>query len=139
MLKLLVEDLQKHYSTVQIWEDLSDRRSLISLQRAQQRWGKEPEYGLVVGADLIEQIPQWYAVEELLRLVTLVIFPRPGYPIQAPGLAKLTELGGHYQLVTGQDSQLITPAISSSNYRQTGNSKLIPIPVKNYINQQQLY
>jgi nicotinate-nucleotide adenylyltransferase len=139
MLKLLVEDLQRDYSTIQIWEDLSDRRSLISLQRAQQRWGIEPEYALVVGADLIEQIPQWYAVEHLLPLVTLVIFPRPGYPIQAPGLAKLTELGGHYQLVTEENMEAITPAISSTNYRQTGNSKLIPASVQSYIDRQQLY
>ncbi len=139
MLKLLVEDLQRNYNTVQIWEDLSDRRSLISLQRAQQRWGQEPEYGLVVGADLIEQIPQWYAVEKLLQSVTLIIFPRPGYPIQPQGLAKLTALGGNYQLVPANHNHAITPAISSSNYRQTKNSNLIPALVKNYIDQRQLY
>lgn len=139
MLKLLVEDLQRDYDTIQIWEDLSDRRSLISLQRAQQRWGTEPEYALVVGADLIEQIPQWYAVKWLLRSVTLVIFPRPGYSITAQGLAKLTELGGHYQLVTEENTETITPAISSSNYRQTKNENLLPDPVKTYIDQQQIY
>jgi len=139
MLKLLVEDIHQHYSTVQIWEDLSDRRSLISLQRAQQRWGLEPDYALVVGADLIPQIPQWYAVEQLLPSVALVIFPRPGYTINQSDLTKLEQLGARYQLVNQEDNQSITPAISSTVYRQTKQENLIPAPVKSYIEQHHLY
>lgn len=139
MLKLLVEDVQKDYATVQIWEDLSDRRSLISLQRAQQRWGLEPDYALVVGADLIRQISQWYAVKELLPAVQLVIFPRPGYGINQADLDKLAQLGEHYQLVNQGDDQAITPPISSSIYRQIRDDDLIPDPVQSYIQQRQLY
>ncbi|MBE9174820.1 nicotinate-nucleotide adenylyltransferase [Synechocystis salina LEGE 06155] len=139
MLKLLVEEVQRHYGTVQIWEDLSDRRSLISLQRAQQRWGSEPNYALVVGADLITQIPQWYAVEKLLPAVQLLIFPRPGYGINQADLDKLAHLGGHYQIVGERDNQDITPAISSSIYRQIKGDDLIPDTVQSYIEKRQLY
>ncbi|MBE9196345.1 nicotinate-nucleotide adenylyltransferase [Synechocystis sp. LEGE 06083] len=139
MLKLLVEDIQRHYGTVRIWEDLSDRRSLISLQRAQQRWGLEADYALVVGADLITQIPQWYAVEKLLPAVQLLIFPRPGYSIDQADLARLEQLGGQYQIVDQVGDQDITPAISSSIYRQTKEEELIPPAVQSYIEQKQLY
>ncbi|AIE74310.1 MULTISPECIES: nicotinate-nucleotide adenylyltransferase [unclassified Synechocystis] len=139
MLKLLVEEIQKDYATVQIWEDLSDRRSLISLRRAQQRWGLDPDYALVVGADLIVQIPQWYAVKELLPAVKLVIFPRPGYSIDPSDLDKLEQLGGRYHLVGQDNDQAITPPISSSIYRQIKDDDLIPDPVQNYIGKRQLY
>ncbi len=39
MLQLLVNHLTPPCDNVQVWSDLSDRRSLISWQRAQNRWG----------------------------------------------------------------------------------------------------
>lgn len=148
MLKLLVEDLQSAYPNVQIWEDLSDRRSLISLQRAQQRWGTDPEYGLIIGSDLIEQIPHWYEIKQLLKNVTLVIFTRPGYPLKSDSLDRIENLGGRYRLVS--EDRLIeinhipkmsplTPAVSSTYFRQTKDQKIIPDVVQRYIDQQKLY
>jgi len=148
MLKLLVEDLQPAYPNVQIWEDLSDRRSLISLQRAQQRWGTDPEYGLIIGSDLIEQIPHWYEIKQLLKNVTLVIFTRPGYPLKSDSLDRIENLGGRYRLVS--EDRLIeinhipkmsplTPAVSSTYFRQTKDQKIIPDVVQRYIDQQKLY
>lgn len=148
MLKLLVEDLQPAYPNVQIWEDLSDRRSLISLQRAQQRWGTDPEYGLIIGSDLIEQIPRWYEIKQLLKNVTLVIFTRPGYPLKSDSLDRIENLGGRYRLVT--EDRLIeinhipkmsplTPAVSSTYFRQTKDQTIIPDVVQRYIDQQKLY
>ena len=148
MLKLLVEDLQPTYANVQIWEDLSDRRSLISLQRAQQRWGTAPEYGLIIGSDLIEQIPRWYEVKQLLKQVTLVIFARPGYPLTSDSLGLIESLGGRYRLVTEdrltEINQIpkmspLTPSVSSTHFRQTKDHTIIPKVVQTYIDQQKLY
>ncbi|MEB3229003.1 MAG: nicotinate-nucleotide adenylyltransferase [Synechocystis sp.] len=148
MLKLLVQELQPSYPTIQIWEDLSDRRSLISLQRAKDRWGSDPEYGLVIGSDLIEQIPRWYEVKQLLSQVTLVIFARPGYPLIPTHLSLIENLGGHYRLVTedrlielDQIPQLppLTPPVSSTDFRQRKDQTIIPDVVQRYINQHHLY
>lgn len=145
MLKLLVEELRKSYGNIEIWADFGDRRSLISVQRAQQHWGTAADYSLVVGSDLISQIPHWFAVEQLLSLVTLLIFPRPGYACPQAALAKLVQLGGKYQLLAAGDGDgqnntaALTPPISSSAYRRTGDADLIPPVVQRYIEQKELY
>lgn len=148
MLKLLVEELQATYGNVQIWADLSDRRSLISVQRAQQRWGCDGEYGLVIGSDLIEQIPHWYAVQQLLSQVTLTIFTRPGYPLTPDRFVPLERLGAHYQLVS-EDRLLageqmrhtppLTPPVSSTDFRHSKDQRLIPPIIQTYIDQHHLY
>ncbi|MEB3161164.1 MAG: nicotinate-nucleotide adenylyltransferase [Synechocystis sp.] len=148
MLKILVQDLQPTYPNLQLWEDLSDRRSLISLQRAKKRWGADPEYGLVIGSDLIEQIPRWYEVKQLLSQVTLVIFARPGYSLNSENLSLIESLGGHYRLVT--EDRLIdidkipnmaplTPPVSSTDFRQSKDQTIIPDVIQNYIYQHNLY
>lgn len=148
MLKLLVQDLQQTYPTVQLWEDLSDRRSLISLHRAQERWGSDPDYGLVIGSDLIKQIPRWYEVKQLLSQVTLVIFARPGYPLNSDNLSLIENLGGHYRWVTAdrllEVDQIptvppLTPSVSSTDFRQSKDRTLIPDVVQTYIERQNLY
>ncbi|MEY2985536.1 MAG: hypothetical protein RLZZ568_2153 [Cyanobacteriota bacterium] len=148
MLKLLVQSLQLTYHNVQLWENLSDRRSLISVQRAQQRWGTDPEYGLVIGSDLIEQIPRWYEVKQLLSQVTLVIFARPGYVLNPDELSLIAALGGHYQFVSQDclterdqipNSAPLTPPVSSSGFRQSQDKRLVPAVVQTYIEQHRLY
>jgi len=37
-----------------------------------------PEQFLIVGADVVETLPTWHRVEDLARLVTLVVIARPG-------------------------------------------------------------
>jgi len=149
MLKLLVEDLQGTDPNVQIWEDLSDRRSLISLQRAQKRWGTDPDYGLVIGSDLVEQIPRWYEVKQLLNQVTLIIFARPGYPLTRHDLDPIERLGARYQLVSGDrlidiinhvpQTSPLTPPVSSTDFRQSKNQTIIPKVIQTYIDQHNLY
>lgn len=139
MLKLLVQELGQNHHNLQIWDDLSDRRSLISVRRAQQKWGPEARYSLVVGSDLIDQIPRWYEVKTLLQTVELIIFPRPGYEPNPVGLQKLQVLGGRYQLLSDDRGQPLTPAISSSGYRQCPDTQLLPPTVAQYIQQQGLY
>jgi nicotinate-nucleotide adenylyltransferase len=132
MLTLLVQSLGHRH--LQVWPELSDRRSLLSLQRAQALWGPQQDYSLVIGSDLIQQIHQWYQAPQLLAAVTLVIFPRPGYPIEPADLAALTQRGGRYCLVPTE-----APAVSSTHYRQTQDQTLIPEPVKDYIQRHHLY
>lgn len=39
------------------------------------------DFVLVIGADNWQRFPDWYASEEILRHHRLLIYPRPGYPI----------------------------------------------------------
>jgi nicotinate-nucleotide adenylyltransferase len=134
MLRHLIAAMNLPRHNVQVYEQFSDRRSLISLQRAQAWWGSDHDYSLVIGSDLIHQIPRWYQVEKLLSAVTLVIVPRSGYPITPQALETIRQLGGEYRLASTE-----APAISSTGYRDTKDQTVLPETVTAYIQQQNLY
>lgn len=46
----------------------------------------ERDFVLVIGADNWLRFPQWHHAEEILRHHRLIIYPRPGYPIDAASL-----------------------------------------------------
>jgi len=132
MLKRLMAAMP--YENLQVSPDLSDRRSLISLERAKTIWGNQACYTLVIGSDLVRQIPRWYQVETLLQSVTLLIFPRPGYPLHPPDLQTLSQLGGRYDIV-----QVELPAIASTHFRVHQDASILPPAVQDYIEQEKLY
>jgi nicotinate-nucleotide adenylyltransferase len=134
MLSLLIRDLKVAGGKIALEPELSDRRSLISLQKARSRWGESAHYTLVIGSDLIEQIQTWYRAAELFQLTQLLIIPRPHYPIFPRSLAHLQKLGANCQI-----ADLQAPAVSSTNYRQTRDEEVIPAPVQQYIQQEHLY
>lgn len=42
----------------------------------------EREFLLVIGADNWERFPDWYQHEEIMRKHRIIIYPRPGYPLE---------------------------------------------------------
>ncbi len=134
MLELVIHSLNLAQPNVRVYRELSDRRSLNSLEKAQKIWGEDADYSLVIGSDLVQQIPQWYRAQELFQAVTLLIIPRPGHPLNRKDLGKLKTLGATYEI-----AQMEAPEISSTIYRQTKDKTVIPDPVKDYIYQQKLY
>ncbi|MGF1460929.1 MAG: nicotinate-nucleotide adenylyltransferase [Leptolyngbyaceae cyanobacterium] len=134
MLELMIQDLPVAAGKIALHEDLSHRRSLISAQRARDRW-PQASLSLVVGADLVEQLPRWYQSQMLFQLVEILVIPRPGYPLSEAALEPIRQAGG---TVTIADSAE-TFAISSSYYRQTEDPEALPASVRAYINQKNLY
>jgi len=134
MLDLLIEEIDKPRNNINLHQELSERRTLISVQKAQKKWGDRNRYILVIGADLVRQIRRWYAIEQLLAKVEILVIPRPGYAIQETDLQALRNLGTK---VTVAD--LDPPAVSSTAYREAGDKDAVTSPVKDYIKQEQLY
>ncbi len=134
MLRLLIEEIDAPRHNIHVWEELSDRRSLMSVEKAKQIWGNETEYALVIGSDLVKQICRWYRVEELLHQVTILVVPRPSYPIQKEDLEGLKKLGGNYKV-----ADLTAPGVSSTAYREYGRNDVITQPIQEYIHREQLY
>lgn len=52
-------------------------RTQITISALQQRH-PEHEFSLLMGADLLEELPRWYRVEQLLEQVSLLVAGRPG-------------------------------------------------------------
>jgi len=132
MLELLIAET--HLPNIQVRRNLSHRRSLISVQRAQEIWGLEQNYSLVIGSDLLKQLPQWYQSEALFKLVNILIIPRPDYPIKTEEINAVKLKGG-----TCQIAELQGMKISSTAYRERQDKNVITQPVKDYIQREQLY
>ncbi len=134
MLRLAIEEIDPPRNNISLREELSDRRTLITVQKAREIWGDDAEFTVVIGSDLVAQIRKWYRIEELLKQVQILIVPRPGYTIAQKDLEALTSLGGKYAI-----ANVNAPQVSSTTYREEKDSDLITPAVQNYISQNNLY
>lgn len=135
MLALLINSLETPKHNVKLYSELSSPRSLETVEKAETLWGKEEtEFTFVIGSDLVTQIPAWYASDEFLNRVRLLIIPRPGYPVTESQLTPLKQQQAHYEV-----ADLTAPPVSSSAFREKGADEVIDSSVRAYIQQQQLY
>jgi len=133
MLRRLIESTETLRSRVDLDPQLSHSRTLVTVQRARERW-PEAEFSLVIGSDLVTQLPTWYQAAQLLRQVNVLIIPRPGYAITPAGVERLQRMG---TVVTIADLHGLP--VSSSRYREAQDTDVLPASVQAYIHQQQLY
>jgi nicotinate-nucleotide adenylyltransferase len=120
MLELLIGEIEPEIGQhAQVYPELSSRRSIESVDRAKQIW-HEADFILVVGADLLAQLPQWYRVDELLSQVKLLVVPRSGNSIDPHSIDTLLKLGAKVAI-----APLATPPVSSTIVR-TNHSHLSP-------------
>ena len=133
MLQLLIAEL-KAVHNIGLEQDLSSLRTIETLGKAKKRWGENTEFTLVVGSDLLTQLPHWYQARQLLQQVKLLVVPRPGYAIEKSNLQAVQNLGGEIAIAsfTGPDT-------SSTAYRKSGNLENLTPSVAAYILIEHLY
>ena len=134
MLDLLIKDINIHKQNIALEQDLSSWKTLETVGKAKLKWGEDIEYTLVIGADLVNQLPRWYHVEDLLQQVQLLVIPRPGYIIDDSSLEKVKQIGGKIKI-----ANLIGLDVSSTAFREQGDINTLTPPVIAYIHQQHLY
>lgn len=134
MLRLAIADINPIQNNISLHPELSDRRTLVTVNKAREIWGDDAEFSLVIGSDILQQITSWYRIEELLKLVKVLIIPRLGYSIRQQSLESLAQIGGKCAIAT-----LNAPKVSSSTYRLQKDRSLITSAVNNYIFQNNLY
>jgi nicotinate-nucleotide adenylyltransferase len=91
---------------------------------------KNYEFYFIIGADMVEYLPNWYKIDELIQLVTFVGVKRPGFSLQTS-----------YPIIEVEVPEF---GVSSSLIRKrikTGKSikYLVPENVKLYIEEKELY
>jgi len=131
MLRLLVGDLDLR--NIQVYPELSSSRTVITVERAQERW-QNAEFTLVVGSDLVRQLPKWFRARDLLDRVKLLVVPRPGYSITDSELDPLRQIGADVTI-----ADLNAPNVSSTAYREQGETEGVTSPIQAYIDREQLY
>ncbi|HYW18544.1 MAG TPA: nicotinate-nucleotide adenylyltransferase [Nodularia sp. (in: cyanobacteria)] len=134
MLQLLITDIDTPRRNMALEQDLSSFRTLETLEKAKSRWGEDAEFTLVIGSDLLNQLPRWYRIEDLLQQVQVLVVPRPGYTIDEYSLEGVQNLGGNIAIasLTGID-------VSSTAYREHGDTQALTPPIVAYIHQEHLY
>ncbi len=133
MLSILIENIDSNQNNISLHQELSSRRTLETVELASKKWD-DAEFTLVVGSDLVKQLPSWYQIEELLQKVELLIVPRKGITTEEENLQKLRELSTGVKIAS-----LEVPNVSSSAYREQGDEMTITPPIKDYIYRHKLY
>ncbi len=134
MLRLLIANMDAPFHNIAVEQELSSWKTLETVEKAKFRWGEDAEYTLVIGSDLLNQLPRWYRIEDLLQQVQLLIIPRPGYVIDESRLEAVQKLGGKIAIasLTGLD-------VSSTAYREQGDAQALTPPIIAYIHREHLY
>lgn len=133
MLQLLIDDISPRQHTVELYPELSSPRALLTVEKVQSLW-PTAELTLVIGADLVEQLPRWYRVDELLKRVQLLIVPRPGFRLEPSSLHHLRSLGATLSIANLEGLEL-----SSTDYREQKDPNVIIPPIEAYIHRENLY
>ncbi|MBW4538912.1 MAG: nicotinate-nucleotide adenylyltransferase [Myxacorys chilensis ATA2-1-KO14] len=133
MLRLLIQDLHCPRQNVWVYPELSHPRTLVTVERAQQRW-QGADFTLVVGVDVARQLSTWFRAEELLRKVKVLIVPRSGYSLNSGEVARLQQMGATVAI-----APIVVPDVSSTAYRQHEDLTGVTHRVQEYIDREQLY
>jgi len=133
MLRLLIKDIDPPRYNIGLHQELSSPRTVETVEKAKNLW-PDGKLTLIVGSDLVRQLPRWYRVEDLLQQVELLVVPRPGSPIEEVALEELWELGAKVAIAS-----LTGLNVSSTAYRQNKDTTSLTPTIEEYIDREQLY
>jgi nicotinate-nucleotide adenylyltransferase len=133
MMQLAIASIQTEHPNLELHPDISNPRTLITLQKAKVLW-PGAEFTLAVGVDLIAQLPSWYRADELLAQVDILVVPRAGYDMPWQEIEHLKERGVKVAI-----AQVSVPMVSSSAYRNNGDRSGIIPSISAYIDREHLY
>ncbi|ASC72675.1 putative nicotinate-nucleotide adenylyltransferase [Halomicronema hongdechloris C2206] len=134
MLQLIIDQIEVPAGRISLYPDLGHSRTIVTLERARQKW-PEADFTLVIGADLVSQLPRWYRAQEIFAQAHILVVPRPGYRLSQDDLIELRQQGAHISLATMPHRF----DMSSSQYRQADDRDVLPPVVQAYIDQNNLY
>ena len=107
-------------------------------------YGRDAELYWLVGGDVLDDLPRWYQIHELLDECAICLMLRPGF--DAPKLDKFKDIFGHEQIRKLERNIILNPLIdiSSTEIRRrvaAGEdiSKMVHPAVEAYIKEHGLY
>ncbi|MFS0861635.1 nicotinate-nucleotide adenylyltransferase [Fredinandcohnia sp. 179-A 10B2 NHS] len=91
---------------------------------------KDTTFYFIIGGDMVEYLPHWHNIDELLKIVTFVGVKRPGYAFPTK-----------YPILEVDVPQLdISSSMIRERLKEEGNTMyLLPEKVRNYIEENHLY
>ena len=135
MMELTIAAIQPPAQTISLHPEISNPRTINTVEQARQIL-PHANFSLVIGGDLVPQLPTWYRAQDLLNQVKLLVVPRQGVTIFPEDIDRLVNMGTEVAIAP---SSISIPDVSSSDYRNNGNSSVIIPTVAAYIQQESLY
>ena len=135
MMELTIAAIQPPAQTIGLHPELSNPRTINTVEKAKQLL-PHANFTLVIGGDLVTQLPTWYRAPDLLNQVKLLVVPRQGVIINQADIDRLVNMGTEVAIAPESTS---IPNVSSSDYRNNGNSSVIIPTVAAYIQRESLY
>lgn len=133
MMHLTIEDLPEVIENVELHPHIAHSRTIFTLELAQKIW-TNAQFTLVVGADLVPQLPRWYRSHDLLSQVNLLVMPRIGQELLPADIDKLEAMGAKVTVAPAQIAN-----VSSTAYRNHHDRNLVSARVSEYIQRHGLY
>ncbi|OIP78996.1 MAG: nicotinic acid mononucleotide adenylyltransferase [Oscillatoriales cyanobacterium CG2_30_44_21] len=135
MMELTIAAIQPAAQNTQLYPEISDPRTIITVEQARQIL-PQAQFSLVIGGDLVAQLPTWYRAQDLLNQVHILVVPRQGVAINQADIERLVSIGTEVAIAPESTS---IPNVSSSDYRNSGDSSVIIPTVAAYIQRESLY
>lgn len=81
MLQLATEGNERfHVNTIEV--DRHDVSYSIDTVKALQKLYPQTDFHFIIGADMVEFLPHWYQIDELMKIISFIGVHRPGYSLQ---------------------------------------------------------
>jgi nicotinate-nucleotide adenylyltransferase len=135
MMELTIDAIEPPAHTITIHPELSHPRTIHTVEQSKQIL-PDANFTLVIGGDLVRQLPTWYRAQDLLSQVHLLVVPRQGVSIATADIEHLVSMGTEIAIAP---ESISIPNVSSSDYRNNGNSSVIIPTVAAYIQRESLY
>jgi nicotinate-nucleotide adenylyltransferase len=88
------------------------------------------EFFFIIGGDMVEYLPKWYKIDDLLTMVTFVGVRRPGYSFSTPYSIK--------EIYSPQFD--VSSTMLRKRFKEGKNTRyLLPDQVKKYVEEKNLY
>lgn len=132
MVRLAIADTP-HFQDFPFELDRNGPTYTIDTMRELRKQYPEHQFFFIIGGDMIDYLPHWHQIEELVRLIHFVGVPRPGYEPQNEYARRFVQLVPMPQIDIS--SSLIRQRVSNG---QTVRF-MVPEVVRKYIEENQLY
>lgn len=127
-------------STVEV-ERAGPSYTVDTIAELKERLGSRDELFFILGCDNFAELPKWHEPARLVRLCSLVVVPRPGYPF--PDLKSLSAaipgLAGSVMLLESPRVDISASEIRRRVARGLPIGHLVPEAVARYIREHRLY
>ena len=131
----LLDALVKKISlpNLELKQSLSHKWAVKTLEKASNYWPTK-NLVLVIGSDLVKDIPTWFEAKDIFKKSQIGIVPRKGWPLKSSELQTIKDMGGKSLLLP-----LTIPNTASSDIKTQHIFSQVPEAILSIIKQKKLY